>query len=87
MRSWQQRQDVNTFKIFFFFLMFVQHWFVPVLEHPDQVRLQLKLKNLEQRGLSAFSVLSLSLHPVVYYLISPALGHTATLNGPRPHGQ
>lgn len=39
--------------------MFVQCWFVQVLEHPDQVRLQLKLKNLEQRGLSAYSVLSL----------------------------
>lgn len=66
--------------------MFVQCWFVQVLEHPDQVRLQLKLKNLEQRGFLCLFC-PLSLHPVVYYLISPALGHTATLNGPRPHGQ
>lgn len=29
----------------------------------------------------------LSLRSAVYYLISLALGHTATLNGPRPHGQ
>lgn len=80
--SWQYRLDVNTWslKMFVLVLVFIQN---PAIQLPDRMmQLKEEKKNLQQGDCSV-----LSLHPAVYYLISSGLGHTATLNGPRPHGQ
>lgn len=88
--------DVNTLKIFknvyaalFSFLFFFRFLSViklcSVLTDDAAARANPPRPQKTQSDHPKRSVFSL--RSAVYYLISSALGHTATLNGPRPHGQ